>query len=210
MPNFSRVSPADIRREEVRRHLGWDLNRYLDVYTGNMGMKRGLDVVARTARMAESAMPGLHFVLVGDGNQRKAIEQQVANLTNETMLPPFDDANSPYVLAAADQLLLCERDGVANMALPSKLIAYTAARRPIIAAVMAEGLSAQAINDSGIGHVVRPSDPDALLAGIRQLRASPDMCADMIRNQVVAFEALRPERSAERYQAFAARLLALR
>ena len=204
------MTPADIGRDEARRHLGWDPDRYLVVHTGNMGMKQGLDVVAETARLAESAMPDVDFVLVGDGNQRTALEQQTAGLANVTMLPPFDDDDFPYVLAAADQLLLCERDGVANMALPSKLTAYTAARRPIIAAVMAEGLSAQAIDDAGIGHVVRPSDPGALLDGIRHLRDSPELCADMVRNQVEAFEALRPERAAERYQAFAARLLALR
>ena len=161
LPNFSRVTPADIGRDEARRHLGWDPDRYLVVHTGNMGMKQGLDVVVETARLAESAMPDVDFVLVGDGNQRTALEQQTAGLANVRMLPPFNDDDFPYVLAAADQLLLCERDGVANMALPSKLTAYTAARRPIIAAVMAEGLSAQAIDDAGIGHVVRPPIPAA-------------------------------------------------
>jgi colanic acid biosynthesis glycosyl transferase WcaI len=210
LPNFSRVKPVEIPREEARRHLRLDPDRYLVVHTGNMGMKQGLDVIAETARLAASSMPDLDLLLVGDGNQRSSIEEQTSGLSNVTMLPPFDDDSFPYVLAAADQLLLCERDGVANMALPSKLTAYTAARRPIIAAVMADGLSARAINEAGVGHVVRPSDPVALLEGIRHLRVSTDVCADMIDNQITAFDALRPERAAERYQAFAARLLALR
>jgi colanic acid biosynthesis glycosyl transferase WcaI len=162
-PNWSRLPESTVMREAVRRRMGWDEQDRVVLHAGNMGLKQGLHLVADYAARAEVLAPGLRFVLVGDGNQRSRIERLTADAGNVTIVPPVPEEELPGLLAAADVLLLHERPGLREMSVPSKVTAYLAAGRPVVAAVEADGPAGREIARSGGGVVVRAGEPERLV-----------------------------------------------
>ena len=79
------------------------------------------------------------------------------------------------MLAAADVLLLNQRRDVVDAVVPSKLLHYMAAGRPIIAAVNETSVAAELILDARSGVLVSPEDPAQLADAIRNIRDNPDL-----------------------------------
>ncbi|WUH95976.1 glycosyltransferase [Streptomyces sp. NBC_00433] len=170
VPNWSHVQSPSRPREETRARLGWRPGQTVLLHSGNMGLKQGLEVLVEAARLD----PGLHVVLMGDGNQRDKLREAAGGLPNLHFAPPADDAEFPDVLAAADVLAVTQRASVLDMSIPSKLTSYFAAGRPVLASVAAAGGTAQEVERSGAGLVVAPEDPRALLDAVRALADDPD------------------------------------
>jgi glycosyltransferase involved in cell wall biosynthesis len=175
--NWTHVGEPTVDREALRRRLGLPLDKTLCLHSGNMGFKQGLENVVECARLALTTDPSLHFVLIGDGNQRQQLEQLVAQyqLTNWTFLPIQPKELFPSVLAAADILLVNQRGSVKDMSLPGKLTAYFASGTPIVAAVSGESEAAIEISESRAGLVVEPDQPAALLDAIQTVAADSDI-----------------------------------
>jgi glycosyltransferase involved in cell wall biosynthesis len=169
VPNWSHVARPSKDRAETRSRLGWAPGRQVVLHSGNMGLKQGLEVLVDAARLD----PGVDFVLMGDGNQRAALEERARGIPNLHFLPPAETADFPDVLAAADVLAVTQRASVLDMSVPSKLTSYFAAGRPVVASVAAQGGTADEVRRSGAGVLVPPEDPAALLKTLAELAADP-------------------------------------
>ncbi|MFE1750719.1 glycosyltransferase [Streptomyces anandii] len=169
VPNWSHVARPTRPRAETRARLGWAEDRQVILHSGNMGLKQGLEVLVETARLD----PHLDVVLMGDGNQRAALEELARDVPNLRFLPPADEADFPDVLAAADVLAVTQRASVLDMSVPSKLTSYFAAGRPVVASVAAEGGTADEVRRSGAGVLVEPEDAAALVKAVRDLAGDP-------------------------------------
>ena len=202
LPNFSHVATSTASRDEARRSLGCPVDRYLVVHTGNIGKKQGLDVVPRAARFLEAAGSDVEFVIVGDGNQRHVVQDAASDCANVRFAGFLPEDQYPLALRAADLPLLCERPGVLEMSLPSKLTSYATAGRPLLAAVQAGGITASYVADHEIAEVVAPGDAGALLAGIEALRADPAKCVAMVRKATELAASLQPAEAMLRYVSF--------
>jgi colanic acid biosynthesis glycosyl transferase WcaI len=168
VPNWSHVAAPVADRAETRARLGWREDETVLLHSGNMGLKQGLEVLVETARLAER---NVRVVLLGDGNQRAALEEAGRGLDRLEFLAPVADADFPEVLAAADVLAVTQRASVLDMSIPSKLTSYFAAGRPVLASVAAGGGTAEEVLRSGAGVLVAPEDPRALLAALLDLVA---------------------------------------
>lgn len=175
LPNWSHIPPPRGSRESTRAGLGWNAETQVVLHAGNMGLKQALEHVVAAARLAAWSRPRLHFVLMGNGNQRPALEALTAGLPNITFLDPQPADRFPDVLHAADVLLVNERPTVTDMSLPSKLTSYFVAGRPVVAAVTAGGATERAVAASGAGLVVAPGDAAALLAAFDRLAEDPPL-----------------------------------
>ncbi|WP_262386734.1 glycosyltransferase family 4 protein [Streptomyces sp. TRM49041] len=175
VPNWSHVTAPERPRAETRRRLGWAPSDTVVLHSGNMGLKQGLEVLVATARL-DSAV---RVVLMGDGNQRRTLEQLADGVPNLEFLPPVDDGDFPDVLAAADVLAVTQRASVLDMSVPSKLTSYFAAGRPVVASVADGGGTAHEVRRSGAGVLVPPEDPEALLAAVRGLAADPEAAREL-------------------------------
>jgi glycosyltransferase involved in cell wall biosynthesis len=175
VPNWTHIEPPRADRAVTRRDLGWDDGRQVVLHAGNMGAKQGLEQVVEAARLADERGDPVRFVLLGDGNQRTALEDLGAGITCLEFAHAVDDERFPDVLAAADVLLLSERATVVDMSLPSKLTSYAVAGRPIVAAVPGGGTTAAELGRSGAALRVEPGDPIALLEALAALRDDPDL-----------------------------------
>jgi glycosyltransferase involved in cell wall biosynthesis len=144
-----------------------------------MGLKQGLEQVVVAARAAVLSAPQVRFILLGEGSQRAALESASKDLPSVQFLPTQSADDYAQALMAADVLLLSERGTSVDMSLPSKLTAYCAAGRPIVAAVREGGATWTEVERIGAGLLVPAGDPTALLAALARLAGDPKMAAEL-------------------------------
>ncbi len=173
IPNWTRLVEPAMTVQQTRAYFGWAENTQIVLHAGNMGLKQGLEQVVRAAQLSCDRGEPVHFVFSGGGNQAAAIREAAACLPNVSFLGVQPDGIHASLLAAADVLLLSELPSQVTMSLPSKLTAYFAACRPIVAAVPTEGPSTDEIVRSGAGLQVAAGDIDGIVAALARLRADP-------------------------------------
>jgi colanic acid biosynthesis glycosyl transferase WcaI len=102
------------------------------MYSGSMGKKQGVEILALAARGLEGD-PSVHFVFCGGGTGRAELERFCAGLRNITWMPLQPSERLGDLLAMADIHLLPQRAGAADLMMPSKLCGMLASGRPVVA-----------------------------------------------------------------------------
>lgn len=144
----------------------------LVLHSGNMGVKQQLENVLRAA--ARLAMrPEISFLFVGDGSQKEALvaDAKREHLHNVSFLPLLPRDEVPQMMAAADILLLNQHPDMIEAAIPSKLLTYMAAARPILIAAHPQSEASRQVRAAECGVIVAPNEPDALANAIVSLAA---------------------------------------
>lgn len=168
---------------DVRKRLAGPDARFLLVHAGTMAEKQGLETVVAAARLL-ATQPDIMTVLVGDGPARPSIEAEILahQLNNIRVLGVQPATFVPRMFAAADALLLSQRTGLVDAVVPSKLLGYMAAGRPVIAAVNEASAAASLILKAGCGVIVEPEKPLKLAVAIRSLASDPGLRARLGRS----------------------------
>jgi colanic acid biosynthesis glycosyl transferase WcaI len=168
-------SPTDIAA--TRKSFGWGHDETVILHAGNMGVKQGLENVVNAALLADRQQLPVRFVLLGNGSQRSELQALGASAQRLQFIGPLDDSEFQDALASADVLLVNEKQGVSEMAVPSKLTSYFNAARPVIGATDPNGLTASEINAAEGGHIVNAGDPQALVDAALLLAHDPEHAA---------------------------------
>ena len=144
---------------------------FLAIHTGNMGKKQDLMNVVRAAELSKD-VKDLIWVLVGLGEDRSLIEEAVRqrDLKNVRLLALQPVETLAEMFSSADALILNQKAAVVDSVIPSKLLTYMAAGRPVLAAVNEESQAARAVREARCGVVARPEDPKALVEAAMVLR----------------------------------------
>jgi colanic acid biosynthesis glycosyl transferase WcaI len=160
---FERTSTRDVRAE-----FGWG-GRFIVMFGGNLGFVQGLDTVIEAATLLRDR-GDVHIVFVGDGSDRARLERLAADrgLANVQFLGYHPQEEMPDLLRAADALLVhLRRSDIAEHAVPTKILSYLAAGRPIVCAT--GGAAAELVRTAGAGVAVPPDAPETLAAAIAEL-----------------------------------------
>lgn len=159
-----------------RRQLGLSPENILVMYAGNLGNKQGLETLLDAAALLRERSE-ISFVISGDGTVRKGLEEKAyrLNITNVRFLGVLSASAIRAALRAADIFIITQKKDVVEFCLPSKLLSYSAAARPIIASINPESGAALFINESNSGLVTPPEDPEALAAAILHLASEKDL-----------------------------------
>lgn len=161
--NWSHVEAAPASEGvRFRAQMGWG-DRPIFMHSGAMGNKQGLEVVVEAAKLAEADGSDALFVLTGDGSERARLEALAGDCANISFVDPLPDDDFRAALSAADVLILNEKPGVSEMAIPSKLSTYFTAGKPVVASVYTLGTAAAMVQEAGAGLVVEPGTPRVLL-----------------------------------------------
>ncbi|MCV7421500.1 glycosyltransferase [Mycobacterium yunnanensis] len=170
--NWTHLPPAEpVEKAFAKSVLGWPADVTLAVHTGNMGTKQGLENIVEAARVADNRCASVHFILVGDGGERRALTELARGIERISFVDPLDDAQYRMALFAADVLVVNEKPGVSAMALPSKLTSYFAAGRPVVAATDLGGITASEVAAADAGVVVPAGCPEELLTAVTAISA---------------------------------------
>lgn len=168
------LDPASRSSNLIRRELAATVpgieNKILLLYSGNMGAKQGLEMLAPLAASFASD-PRVHFVFCGDGAFRRRLESLVFGIANVTLLPlqPLNRLNE--LLNAADIHLLPQRASAADLVMPSRLSAMLASGRPVIATATPGTQVAMVVEGRGL--VVPPADAGALHGAVLKMVENP-------------------------------------
>ena len=171
IPNYSVKNLVPLERNKARERLGWDSSDFIAIHTGNMGAKQDLGNAIEAVR---NPLGGVSIKIIGHGNQEGILRKQARDVSGVEILPAVSDEEYPWVLAAADVLLINERASQIDMSLPSKLTSYLFSGRPILAAVPLRGATARYLE--GIASIVPAGDPKALLDGLLELKNDTARC----------------------------------
>jgi colanic acid biosynthesis glycosyl transferase WcaI len=156
----------------ARRTLQIPLEAVVALYSGNMGAKQGLDIMAEAARrLADHER--LHFIFCGDGAGRAGLEAACAGLPRVRFLPLQPADMFASLLAAADIHLLPQRAGAADLVMPSKLTGMLASARPVVATAQPDTELGRMVTQCGV--LVPPGDAAALAGAIESLAAQPGL-----------------------------------
>jgi colanic acid biosynthesis glycosyl transferase WcaI len=170
------LDSAANRFNAVRRELALQVpnieDKVLLLYSGNMGTKQGVELLAPLAKTF-AGDPRVHFVFCGDGALRPKLESLVAHLPNVTLLPlqPLDRLND--LLNAADIHLLPQRSDAADLVMPSRLTGMLASGRPVIAT--AHPGTQVALTVAGRGLAIPAEDATALRTAVLLLVEDADL-----------------------------------
>ncbi|WP_244250633.1 glycosyltransferase family 4 protein [Arthrobacter crystallopoietes] len=168
-----------VDRKSTRAQFGWKENDIVVLHAGNMGVKQGLENVVEAARLADRSSSRVRFVLLGDGNQRDRIQKSSIGLERIQFIPPLPDQQFMDVLRSADILLVNEKPGLREMAVPSKLTSYFSSGLPVIAATDAQSTTAEEIQISHGGICVKPDSARELLAAAERLGTDQEFADEL-------------------------------
>ncbi|WP_233204637.1 glycosyltransferase [Cryobacterium sp. Y62] len=193
----------------IRKVHGWASDEIVVLHAGNMGVKQGLENVVNAARLADEHHLPLRFVLLGNGSQRDELRTLAAGIERLDFIDSLDDAGFQGALSAADILLVNEKPGVSEMAVPSKLTSYFNAGRPVIAATDLTGITAGEIAASHAGLIVQAGDAQAMVDAAMSLAADPTAAARLGTNGLrYRLEVLGEDAAIDRYADWLRRLAA--
>jgi len=184
---------------QIRRELGIDDDQIVLLYSGNLGVKQGFEMLPQLAQQLHDDLR-LHFVFCGDGAFRPQLERMTAGLGNVSLLPlqPLEKLNE--LLNAADIHLLPQKEGAAALVMPSKLTGMLASGRPVIATASPGTQVADAVSGCGIN--IAPGDPNALLDAVLALASNATLRRELgLAARLFAEENLGREQVLRRFEA---------
>lgn len=140
------------------------------VFAGNLGTVQALETILDAAELLKP-QSDIRWVLIGDGSRATWTEEQVKarGLTNVTLPGRFATEAMPGIMAQASALLVSLNcSPIMGQTVPSKIPAYLAAGRPIIASMDGEG--ARVVREANAGVACPAENAQALAQAVLTLR----------------------------------------
>ena len=170
-PNSMDVRPPGVEAsipQELRSLLD---NHFCVVFAGNLGTAQALETIVQAAIHLRDD-PQIRLVLVGSGSRLAWLkEQQQGNRLDNLIMPGrFPTEAMPQIFERSSALLVSLNDEKAfAQTIPSKIQAYLAAGRPIIACINGEG--ARVVCEARAGIATPAGQVLPLVESIRRMQA---------------------------------------
>lgn len=184
IPNWAPLDELPVLPKQNAWACANGLNdRFCFLYSGTLGLKHKPDLLLQIALEFREDPGVVVFVASeGPGAEWLAEKRKQHALTNLILGGYQPMSIFPQVLAAADVLLAVLDPQAGDYSVPSKVLSYLAAQRPLLLAVPVNNLAARIVCQEQAGVVVDPADPDRLLAEARELTINPALRGRMARN----------------------------
>jgi glycosyltransferase involved in cell wall biosynthesis len=173
--------PDALGAARVRAQCDWQ-DKKIVLYFGALGEANNIPVILRAAQSLQSRRDIL-FVLIGDGMQRVAIAQQIADhaIHNVRLLAPVPKHDAHRYINAADVCVVTLQDiPLFGGAIPTKLLDYMACGKPVVCGVRGE--AQRIVVEAEAGLVCAPDDGEALGRSVVTLLHDPALMRQMAHN----------------------------
>jgi glycosyltransferase involved in cell wall biosynthesis len=146
------------------------------VYSGTLAMKHNPALLLELARMLDLNSSG-ELIVVSEGAGVEWLAEEAAREEIGSLrclgFQPFEEL--PDVLGSADVLVAILEADAGVFSVPSKVLSYLCAGRPVLLAVPKENLAAKIVVECGAGPVVEPADIRGFCAEAQHLIDSPKL-----------------------------------
>jgi glycosyltransferase involved in cell wall biosynthesis len=151
------------------------------LYAGTIGLKHDPGLLLALAERFRDR-PDIRVVVVSEGIGADWLRARAGHLPNLLLLPFQPFAVLPQVVASGDVLMAVLEPDAGIYSVPSKVLTYLCAGRPLLAAMPAENLASRILLREEAGVVVPPGDRAAFADAAERLAADPDARARLARN----------------------------
>lgn len=177
LPNWppAAVDPVSHDENPFRAEHGLE-DRFVVMYSGNMGLAHPFDAVLDAAAHMQEDRPEVCFLFVGDGPRRSPLERTVRRrgLSNVRFLPFQPRERLAQSLSAADLHLVTMRPGLRGLVVPSKVYGALGAGRPVVFLGPPQSEAARLVRENDCGTVLPRHADGRLAAAIRDWHTDPD------------------------------------
>lgn len=151
------------------------VGRTVFLYSGTLGLKHDPSLLLDLAK----SQPDAALVVNSEGLGADWLRARGPEAPNMLILPfqPFERLGE--VLASADILVAILEPDAGVFSVPSKVLTYLCAGRPLLVAIPPENLAARLVLREGAGFAAAPGDRAAFLAAASRLAAEPALRAAM-------------------------------
>lgn len=155
-------------RSDVRAWLSLPAEAKLVGMVARLAPQKGVDIFIEAARLAGEQMPGLRFILAGEGPLRAAAEAQVRSLGLEGRLILTGHWEKARELIRELDLLVVASTSEGSPLAPLEAMAEG---KPVVAA--AAGGVPEIVKDGETGRLVAPGEPSLLAAAMVEVLSDP-------------------------------------
>jgi len=174
---LSEIRPVEKDNHWARRHGLHD--KMVALYTGTLGLKHNPTILLDLARAG--AAKALEVVVVSEGKAAQWLEQTAkAETVGNLSVLPFQSMKAyPELLGTGDILLAIRGAEAASFSVPSKILSYLAAGKPVVASLANDNDAAKIVESVEAGRVVPPNDNAAFVEQVLALVDDAGLCATM-------------------------------
>jgi glycosyltransferase involved in cell wall biosynthesis len=157
--------------ERLRDAKGIPQDAFVLAYGGNIGVAAGLETVIEAFLRLED-LDGTYLLVGGEGSRLAACQALAQDSGGRVAFhTPWPVEETLQLLRSADVLVLPTRGNQSLVSVPSKLISYMLAARPVIALALPNSDVADIVERAGCGWVVEPDLPEQLAVKVREVEA---------------------------------------
>ncbi|MGV0795078.1 glycosyltransferase family 4 protein [Mycolicibacterium sp. XJ1819] len=169
IPNWGAIDEMPLRPKDN----DWSRSQGLaDVpvvmYAGTLGLKHDPSVLSK---LAQQVPDGTRVVVVSQGQGREWLDGQAGNIASLKLLDYQPYEQLPDMLATADVLVVVLESDASRYSVPSKVLNYFCAGRPVLGLLPADNAVAHMIESAQAGVVVDPTDAEKSSAALNGLLA---------------------------------------
>ncbi|HEY5211985.1 MAG TPA: glycosyltransferase family 4 protein [Acidobacteriaceae bacterium] len=170
------VSPMDKDNEWSRAH-GVD-RKFCFMYSGTLGMKHRPELLLALARYLET-IDNACLIVVAEGPGADWLSKNAQTVHKDvlTLLPYQPHNKISEVMGASDVLIALLDSEAGAFAVPSKVLSYFCAGRPLILAAPRSNHAVTVVERAGAGMVVSPDRSEELVGAAKSLIENPELRA---------------------------------
>jgi glycosyltransferase involved in cell wall biosynthesis len=166
----------------------WSIKYHLEdkfcfIYTGTLGMKHNPSLLVILSKVFQDEK-SVRIVVISEGPGADWLKKKkhIDNLNNLIIMPYQPYSIYPEVLGTGDVLIALLDKSAGIYSVPSKVLSYLCAKRPMLLAVPKENLAARIVNQNQAGIIYHPDDQEGFIEGARRLYKDPDLRTQFARN----------------------------
>jgi glycosyltransferase involved in cell wall biosynthesis len=137
------------------------LGKHVLLYSGALGFKHNPRLLLDLAKEFRDE-EGVRVVVISEGYGAEWLSSRSREFPQLILLPFQSAEDFRKAMASADVLVAVLEPKAAKYSVPSKVLAYMTAGRPILAAIHADNLAARTISAASAGLTVDPQNPSEL------------------------------------------------
>ena len=163
-------------------------DKFVFMYAGTLGMKHNPALIAGLARAFRDD-DAVRIVVLSEGSGRQWLEEARSRegLENLVLMDFVGFEDLPDAMATGDVQIAILEEFAGPLSVPSKILTYIAAEKPILTSMPPDNHAARIITNAGVGHNVAPSDTAGFIEAARAMRSS-SVTLDRMRRSARAYK----------------------